>query len=228
MIYKDSLKRASYRITELRTMMYRSGILTGHPCILYLTRRQFSRIPISQKAEAKYKSADKVPSEYKLIYRAPMLSYVTVAQMTSSFSILALCVAGAYKYIADPISIFPLTVKLDELNKLGDIDFSDNPFLVGGVFIIFNVGIGAVTLRYPLRIYHHEESSSYICVMNRFLPFITKNITFHAGDVRRHIPYMSFLLPWKNALFKVGNRTMLIMENNFRTPADLNTMLKDL
>jgi hypothetical protein len=228
MIYKDSLKRALNRITELRAMTYRSCILTGCPSILYLTRRQFSRIAFSQKTEAKYKSVDKVPSEYELIYRAPMLSYVKLAQVTSSFSILGLCVVGAYKYIMDPTSIFPLTFELDELNQLGDIAFYDNPIFVACVCMIFNVGIGAVTLRYPLRIYHHEQTSSYICVMNRFLPLSTKNITFHAGHVRRHIPHMSFLLPWKNALFRVGKRTVFIIENNFRTPADLNTMLKDL
>jgi hypothetical protein len=150
-----------------------------------------------------------------------------MAHVTSSFSMLSLCVVGAYKYITDPINTFRLTVKLSEFNELGDIEL-DNPFFVVTVFIIFNVGIGAVTLRYPLRIYHHEETNSYICVMSRFLPLTTKNITFHAGDVQRHIPRMSLLLPWKNALFKVGKRTMFIMENNFRKPADFNTMLKIL
>jgi hypothetical protein len=227
-MYMDSLKRAFCRITVLRSVMYRSGILIGHPDSLHLTSRQFSRIPFSQKTEGKYKSIDKVPSEYELIYRAPMISYIKVAQITSSFSILSLCAVGAYKYITNPIIAFPSTFKLNEFNKLGDIELDNNLFLLVSGFIIFNIGIGAVTLRYPLRIYHHEEASSYICVMSRFLPITTKNITFHAGDVRRHISYMSSLLPWRNALFKVGNRTMFIMENNFRTPADFNTMLKNL
>jgi hypothetical protein len=225
MIYADSLKRAFCRIMVLKGMTYRSGILTGHPSILCLTRRKLSRLPFSEKTEARYKSLDKIPSEYELIYRAPMISYVNMAHLTSSFSILALCVVGTCKYITDPENIFSLTFKFSEFNKHGDIELGDNLFLVVGVFMIFNVGIGALTLRYPLRIYHHEEANSYICVMHGFLPLTTKNITFHAGDVRRHIPRMSFLLPWNNALFKVGKRTMFIMENNFRTPADFNTML---
>jgi hypothetical protein len=228
MIYTDLLKRSFCRITILRAMTYRSGILTGHPSIRCLTRRNLSNISFSQKTEARYKSIDKVPLEYELIYRAPMISYVKMANVTSSLSILSLCVVGAYKYIRDPINTFHLTLKLNEFSKLGDSELDDNLFLVVSAFIIFNVGVGAVTLRYPLRIYHHEEAKSYICVMSRFLPLTTKNITFHAGDVRRHIPRMSSLLPWKNALFKVGKQTMFIMENNFRTPADFNTMLQIL
>jgi hypothetical protein len=227
MIYTDSLKRALCRITVPRAITYASGILTGRPSILSLTKRRISRFPFSQKTEARCKSIDRVPSGYELIYRAPMITYVKVTHITSSFSILIVCVVSAFKYISDPVTLFSVTFKLNELNTFGDSEYFDNPFLLACVFIIFNVGIGAVTLRYPLRIYHHEEARSYICVMNRFLPLITKNITFHAGDVRRHIPRMSSLLPWKNALFKVGKRTMFIMENNFRTPADLNTMLKD-
>ncbi|PNF30465.1 hypothetical protein B7P43_G12153 [Cryptotermes secundus] len=226
MIYTDSLKRAFCRIRVLRAVTYRNGILIGHPGILCLARRKFGRISFSQKTEERYKSMDKVPLEYELIYRAPMISYMKIAQVTSSFSVLALCVVGAYKYITDPINIFPLTFKLNEYNELGDIELGDNLFPVVSVFIIFNVGISAVTLRYPLRIYHHEEANSYICVKNRFLPLTTKKITFHAGDVQRHVPRLSFLLPWRNALFKVQKRTMFIMENNFRTPADFNTMLK--
>jgi hypothetical protein len=79
-------------------------------------------------------------------------------------------------------------------------------------------------MKYPLRIYHHEAAKSYICVLNRFVPLKTRNINFNAGDIRRHIPFMSLVIPWRDALFKVGNKTMYIMENNFRTPADFSTM----
>lgn len=159
----NSLKRAVCRNTVLRTVTYRSGILTGHPSILCLRRTKFSRITFSQKTEERYKSIDKVPHEYELIYRAPMISYIQTTNVTSSFSILSLCIAGTYKYITDPMNTFPLTIKLNEASELGDIELDDNLFLVVSTFIIFNVCIGAVTLRYPLMIYHHEEANSYMC-----------------------------------------------------------------
>jgi hypothetical protein len=186
--------------------------------------RQFSRIQFSQKTEARLKSIDKVPSEYALIYRAPMTSLMKVAQVMSCVSILSLGAVGACRYITDTTSNIPLTYEMNEFNKIGGIEIDGELVFWVSMFIIFNAGMCAVTMKYPLRIYHHEAANSYICVLNRFLPLKTKNVSFNAGDIRRHIPFMSSLIPWRDALFKVGNKTMYIMENNFRTPADFNTM----
>lgn len=223
-MYTDSVKRVFCRITVFGSVTYRCRTFTGSPTILlHPVCRQFSRIQFSQKTEARLKSIDKVPSEYALIYRAPMTSLMQVAQVMSCVSILSLGAVGIYKY-SDLTSNFPLTYKMNEFSKLGRIEIDGELFTWVTMFIIFNVGMCAVTLKYPLRIYHHEAANSYICVLNRFLPFKTKNISFNAGDIRRHIPFMSSLIPWRDALFKVGNKTMYIMENNFRTPADFSTM----
>jgi hypothetical protein len=170
------------------------------------------------------KSIDKVPSEYALIYRAPMTSLMKVGQVISCFSILSLGALGAYKYITHAMFNFSFTFKMNELGKLEGTQIDGERFLWVIMFIIFNVGLFAITMKYPLRIYHHEGANSYICVLNNFFPLKTKNISFNAGGIRRHVPFMSSLIPWRDALFKVGNRTLYIMENNFRTPADFSTM----
>jgi len=225
-MYRDSLKRAFCRMIVPRLVTYSYGTLTGYPVILQPMCRQLSRIQFSQKIEARLKSVDKVPDGYELIYRAPMTSYVKLAHVTSSVSVLLLGVVGVYKYITNATFNVPLKFEGNEFNQLGDIQLDNDLTFLVSMFIMFNVGICAVTLRYPVRIYCHEEASSYICVLNRFLPLSTKNITFSAGDVRRHIPFTSSLLPWRDALFKIGTKTMFIMENNFRTPADFSAMLK--
>jgi hypothetical protein len=219
-----SLGRVLCRITVPRLVTYKCGTLTGHPDTLHSVCRQFSRIQFSQKTEAKLKSTDKIPSEFTLIYRAPMASYMNLAQAVSSISVLLLGGVGAYKYVTDATGNFPLTFKINELNTLGDIQIDGELLVYFSAFIIFNVGIWAMTLRYPLRIYHHEGTNSYICVLKGFLPLNTKNISFSAGEIRKHIPLMYSLLPWRDAMFKVGKKTMYILENYFRTPADFNTM----
>jgi hypothetical protein len=186
--------------------------------------RQFSRIKFSQKTEARMNSSDKIPNEYKLIYRAPMTSYVNMAQATSSISIILLGVIGVYKYITDTTINFPFTFGMNEFNKLVGIHIDGEICILVSSFIIFNVGICAVTMRFPIRIYHHEGTSLYICILKGFLPLNTKKISFCTDEVRKHIPFMHSLLPWRNALFKIGKKTMFVMENNFRTPADFNTM----
>jgi len=224
MMRTDSLKRCFCRITVFGSLTYRCSAFTGCSTILHPACRQFSRISFSQKTEARLKSIDKVPIEYALIYRAPMTSLMKVAQVMSCVSILSLGAVGAYKYITDTTFNFSSVFKMNEFNKLGGIEIDGELFLWISMFIIFNVGMCAVTMKYPLRIYHHEAANSYICVLNRFVPPKTKNISFNAGDIRRHIPFMSSVIPWRDALFKVGNRKMYIMENNFRTPADFTTM----
>lgn len=227
-MYAYSLKRVICRITVPKLAAYQCGTLTGHPVTLHPVCRQFSQIQFSEKTEAKLKSIDKIPNEYTLIYRAPMTSYMNVAQATASISMLLLGVVGAYKYIMNTTVNFSFISAVNEFNKVADIPVDIELFIMFSAFLIFNAGIYAITLRYPLRIYHHEQTSLYICVLKGFLPLNTRNISFCADEVRRHIPFMHSLLPWKNALFKVGKKTMFIMENNFRTPADFNTMLNSV
>lgn len=154
-----------------------------------------------------------------------MTSYMTMAQITSSISILSLGVVGAYKYLLNTTINFPLTFGMSEFNEIKvDVEL----FIMVSAFILFNVGVFAITLKYPLRIYHHEGTSSYIGVMKGLLPFNTYHKSFCAGEVRRHISFIHSLLPWRNALFKVGKKTTFIMENYFRTPSDFNIMLNEV
>lgn len=222
-MHMDSLKRCFCRIRVFGSVTYRHSTFAGYPTILRPVCRQYSRIQFSHKTEARLKSIDKVPNEYALIYRAPMTSLIKVAQLMSCVSILSLGAVGAYKCIIDTTFNFS-TFKMNEFSKLGGIEIDGELFIWVSMYIIFNVGMCAVTMKYPLRIYHHEAANSYICVLNRFVPLKTKNISFNAGEIRRHIPFMSSVIPWRDALFKVGNKTVYIMENNFRTPADFSTM----
>ncbi|XP_069674462.1 uncharacterized protein [Periplaneta americana] len=192
-----------------------------HSCVCWLTVRHFSRIAFSQKTELKLRQSDGVGQEFRLVYRAPMTGYVTTAQATSTISMLLLGAVGLYKASAG--------IKLPPAYELGPLLVESSSFAVLiASFALFNAGICSITLRYPLRMYHHEKAGQYIAVMQGFTPLATHNLNFKAGDVSRATPVLSSMLPWKDAIFKIRDRTVFIIENGFRTPSELDNLLRKL
>ena len=196
------------------------------PLTSYLPRRCIFRM--TPKTEARYKFEDNIPNEYELIYRAPLLSYVKIAQSVSTISIVAFIAIGVYKVTQHNKFTFPVVAHIDS-EVLGS--FSSDPFaflFLVSSFMLFNIAIYSISLRYPYRIYHNPAGNSYICVVAGLLPHQMKQICFKKGDIMRKETVMSTVLPWRDAIFRIGRKTVFIIENYFRTPADFNTMLRNL
>ncbi|PSN29962.1 hypothetical protein C0J52_23560 [Blattella germanica] len=182
-------------------------------------------VRMTQKTEARLKLADNIPKEYELVYRAPMISYVKVAQTVSSISVLMLTAVAFYKIYINKAITFPIVIRFDT-SVLGDFatDVGTFIFLISS-FMLFNVSIYAITLRYPHRIYYNATAKEYICILTGLLPSQFRKLNFNKGEVIRQFTIISSLLPWRDAIFKIGKKTVFLVENGFRTPADFSTMM---
>ncbi|XP_014093637.1 uncharacterized protein [Bactrocera oleae] len=157
---------------------------------------------------------DSVPSEYELIYRAPMETYVTVAKYISTMAAAIISSATIYTVTNE--------YKLSTANfeSMGLVSHPDDLWYFSLGFIAVTIAIRLFIARYPLRIYGANDK--YIAVYEPQLPFQSSKHKFNKGDVEE---IMSRFNPWNNCTYRLGNRTSLLLNRYFRTPSDYNQML---
>ncbi|XP_058838335.1 uncharacterized protein LOC131694012 [Topomyia yanbarensis] len=196
------INRMGSKLTCIRQIKTSSMLLTG---------------PRSRKEE-RYRLKDKVPVDYRIIYRAPMEYYLSACSFVTSFSFVAFSGITAYAYLHD---YHTMTVPFDF--EYGPLTANEQDLLLFlGFFLLANVAIRVIVNRYPLRIY--RNSGKYLAVFEGMLPFTRRQIIFNKGDVSQ-VPEGG-LLPWQEARYKINEKQVLLLESHFRTPAELTTMMK--
>ncbi|EDS41016.1 conserved hypothetical protein [Culex quinquefasciatus] len=85
-----------------------------------------------------------------------------------------------------------------------------------GFFLFANVVIRLMVNRYTLRVYRNNER--VIC------PSRGAHIQFKGGEVSA-VPEGG-ILPWQDARYKINDKPVLLLDGNFRTPSELNAMMK--
>uniref|UniRef100_A0A8D8H5H4 (northern house mosquito) hypothetical protein n=1 Tax=Culex pipiens TaxID=7175 RepID=A0A8D8H5H4_CULPI len=173
--------------------------------------------PKSMKEEH-YRKKDKVPLDFRLVYRAPMEHYLAACNVISSFSFVAFAGISSYAYLQH---FHTMAVPFDI--EYGTLTANENDLMVFlGFFLFANVVIRLMVNRYTLRVYRKNEK--YIAVFEGYLPFTRRQIQFKGGEVTA-VPEGG-ILPWQDARYKINDKPVLLLDGNFRTPSELNAMMK--
>jgi len=107
----------------------------------------------SGEVERRLLTGDGLPDNYKLIYRAPIESYVTWTKNISTATTSILGLVAAYHW-ATTMNIVNMVQKMDIailVSQESDLYY----FLTG--FVLINLAIRAFVAKYPLRIYKSSE-----------------------------------------------------------------------
>jgi hypothetical protein len=153
-------------------MSFTSRICCGRVSLLYTSRRLFNasngRLSDSSsrkfkfedtesKAEIRLKKSDGVPSNFRLVYRAPMESYILMNQVLSSSSVIAATGFLLFKFIQAQ----SLGLSFFEVTKLQDA----TPLELYTTIIISSLLISTtlwLSNSYPIRIYRGADSDRLI------------------------------------------------------------------
>ncbi|ETN65644.1 hypothetical protein AND_002581 [Anopheles darlingi] len=170
------------------------------------------------KREKYFLQKDKIPLGFTIIYRAPMEYYLSACNIATSFSFLALVGMSAFSF-----SEYFRNVTVPFQMEYATLTTNENDlFFFVGFFFLINVIIRIVINRYPLRIYRRENQ--YIAVFEGQIPLGIRMLQYRRGDVVVVPP--SGILPWQDARYKINGNKVLLLNEYFRTPSELNIMLK--
>lgn len=92
-----------------------------------------------------------------------------------------------------------------------------------GFFFAFSWTIFLTVRRYPLRIYRRDDD--YVAVFEGFVPFLRRKLPFARGQVEPMPP--KGIMPWKDNRYTFNGVRTILVENYFKTPAELNRMISD-
>uniref|UniRef100_A0A1B6CVK2 Uncharacterized protein n=1 Tax=Clastoptera arizonana TaxID=38151 RepID=A0A1B6CVK2_9HEMI len=173
-------------------------------------------------AEEKIRIEDKVPTNYNLIYKAPMLRYCQIAYVLAAFSttVLPIWTYGNYFLLSAP----ELSNQMMKLNESLAIDGYNDllSFTIGS--LIFSWSIILFVFKYPYRIYYSPQTKDYIAVISSSTPFKTKNI--HFKSALKVVPKILTFNFFYESLYQLGTTKYFLLENYFRKPIDLEIMLQ--
>lgn len=189
----------------LYSLLYRSA--SNHPA-------QFLQ------QEGTWRKKDKISQNYELIYKAPMKNYVFAASTFATLS-CATAVAGVAYY-----SFFFSYALYDQPVTLGgDLVVASNfsEFSVYIVtFFVINFLLKIFVDRFVLRLYRHEKK--YIAIFNGLLPHTINKWEFKLVEFSKMRP--NNVTPWSNSSYRLGKKKAILLDNYFKTPHDVNTLLQ--
>lgn len=111
-------------------------------------------------------------------------------------------------------------------------------FTVG--FVLINIAIRAFVAKYPLRIYKSADKyvhftyedklynlliyCRYVAVYGSQLPIGTVKHYFDRGQIAE---YKNVLNPWSHIMYKLGQRSSLLLIDYFKTPAEFHKLFEE-
>ncbi|KAH8350143.1 hypothetical protein KR067_002800 [Drosophila pandora] len=171
--------------------------------------------PPSGDVERKLLYVDKLPENYQLIYRAPIENYVTWTKNISTATTSVLGLIAAYHW-ATTMNVVNMVQKVDIailVSQESDLYY----FLCG--FVLINLAIRTFVAKYPLRIY--KSSDKYVAVYGSQLPLGTVKHFFEKGQIAE---YKNFLNPWSHIMYRLGNRSSMLLIDYFKTPSEFHQL----
>ncbi|KRF97985.1 uncharacterized protein Dwil_GK28122 [Drosophila willistoni] len=173
----------------------------------------------SSDVERKLLHKDKLPeSSYQLIYRAPIEYYVTWTKNISTLTVSVIGLVAAYQF-ATNMNFINLARKIDLATLVSHE--TDLYFFLSG-FVLINLAIRIFVAKYPLRIY--KSNDKYVAVYGSQMPLGTVKHFFNRGEIAE---YTNFLNPWSHIMFKLGNRTSMLLIDYFKTPSEFHKLFDD-
>ncbi|XP_062133001.1 uncharacterized protein LOC133843449 isoform X2 [Drosophila sulfurigaster albostrigata] len=171
----------------------------------------------SVDVERKLLNDDNLPNHYQLIYRAPMENYVAWSKNVSTATVSIIGLLAGYQF-ATTSNMLDMTRQID-ISILMSNESDLYYFTVG--FVLINLAIRAFVAMYPLRIY--KSSDKYVAVYGSQLPFGTIKNYFSRGEIAE---YKNVLNPWSHVMFKLGQRSSLLLVDYFKTPVEFQKLFE--
>ena len=179
--------------------------------------------PKMEKIERKYQLKDKMPPTATLVYRNPSDFWIEpLSHVQNVFIIMGVA------YVIYMIQFY--------LNNTIEFPMVKNNFIYARslteivIFIIISGSIliaSSLACRYStLRIYYDKTEDVSKAVLTGIVPFTKKIINIKsktATPVKRNYPVKNF----RTFEYKANGRRLFMHDEYFRTPADLNRMLRD-
>lgn len=213
-IISNKLKNGQ-NIFIYKGLCYEKTILQKKPLLNLGTSQKrnffgFLRKPSIEELRIK----DKVPENYKLIYRNKMDYYLLLSQMITTTTVSLM---GIMLIFAKGIHVNSAIVK--------NASFEENDaFIMLTVFIVSVVLLQVVLYKIPIRIYNFPQIKKYKVVFYGNIPLTHKTITCNAGELIDLPEGGTELL--KNARYLLkSERTIYLFEYYFQRPADLHIMM---
>ncbi|XP_037945377.1 uncharacterized protein LOC119677887 [Teleopsis dalmanni] len=169
---------------------------------------------VSPEKERLYKIKDRIPEGYTIIYRAPMEYYIIVIKAASTLTLTAL-----FGFICYDLGNDKSSGKDEKEYMTLMLDEDDYWYFLAGI-IAFNFALQWLTTKYPLRIYRNKDS--YIAMFTSQIP--TRNVQHQFQRARANGSGRS-INPWGHLMYKLDNKNAILLNYNFKTPADFNAMM---
>lgn len=182
-----------------------------------LQKSNLSYFNFSRKSGTNYyRIKDNVSDQYELIYRNGMHRYFLFAQIISSVSVIGVSV----------MYMWESEVKAPKFEnwKMVPKTFESDTYLILSAFILLNTVLQLALFKCPIRIYNNPNNDKYIMIFYKYIPFRTSRLSCKVRDITKLEE--TGILPWKNSSYQIqDSRTIIMLDNFFRKPADLNIML---
>lgn len=186
-------------------------------CSNYNQNKLISFFRAFKKPDAiKFKIKDNIPEQYDLIYRNGMDNYLLVAHIFTTTTAALVCISTLIESGSE-------TMKFEKWATKPKTTDSDMIIMVSA-FIFFWVALQAIVAKMPIRIYNYPKLNKYILIFHGNIPLLKSTIHCNVSDFSKVRP--RGILPWKDFTYEIeNNRNVILIENYFRRPADLNIIL---
>ncbi|KAF6201284.1 hypothetical protein GE061_005731 [Apolygus lucorum] len=170
---------------------------------------------ISASVEASLKTRDKIPNDFKIIYRAPHDKYVKVTYMTAVIAIVTVPVLLAAIYLSGNFQSYPV-----EVGGIPLLEKQSDAYILLGLLCITIFNMAITVSKYPFRIYRNPLENKYIGVFQHPLPGMVSCVEFAAGEMTKGKGWI-----WKDSTYVIKNsKKVLLVPENFSTPIELERM----
>ncbi|SPP75692.1 uncharacterized protein LOC117580674 [Drosophila guanche] len=161
---------------------------------------------------------DQLPERYRLVYRAPLEAYVSWTKNVSTATVSILGLVAAYHFNTS-MNLESITQKIN-ISMLVSHETDFYYFLAG--FALINLAIRTFVAKYPLRIY--KSADKYVAVYGSQLPFGTVKHYFDRGQISE---YRNVLNPWSHIMYRLGNRSSMLLVDYFKTPSEFHQLFEE-
>ncbi|XP_026841439.1 uncharacterized protein LOC6592951 [Drosophila persimilis] len=161
---------------------------------------------------------DRLPDTYRLIYRAPLENYVSWTKNVSTATVSMLGLVAAFHF-ATNMNLENITQKIN-ISLLVSHESDLYYFLAG--FVLINLAIRTFVAKYPLRIY--KSADKYVAVYGSQLPLGTVKHYFERGQIAE---YRNVLNPWSHIMYRLGNRSSMLLIDYFKTPSEFHQLFAE-
>ncbi|XP_050517188.1 uncharacterized protein LOC126891890 [Diabrotica virgifera virgifera] len=165
---------------------------------------------------------DNVPDHFEIIHRNRMERYILVTRLGTWITSSIVFVFIILKY-GSPKNHMEFIGSRTDVQRSSQNEFEIYLAMFTGLIVTLHLLI----MKMPLRIYYSSPLKKYTMIVPSHLPFDNKRLSFTIGQLQK-LP-MTGILPWRDARYRIkyenDEKSLILMEDHFRKPADLWIML---